>query len=84
MVVVDWGNNVIRSVAMEGAVVSTLTGDRQEDDEQNDYVEEAVTEGHGANVSFHQTMVVVVSVNSDIFISDRDNQLSSCTGKTSS
>jgi DNA-binding beta-propeller fold protein YncE len=73
VVVADWGNDAIRSVAKEGAVVSTLAGGRQEDDEENEYVEEAFTDGHGANARFHQPMGVVVAANGDMFVSDRDN-----------
>ena len=40
VVVADWCNHAIRSVAKEGGVASTPAGGRQEDDEENEYVEE--------------------------------------------
>ena len=52
MVVVEWDNTAILSVTKEGAVVSTLTGGRQEnDDEEN--VEEVFVDGQGANTRFN-------------------------------
>ena len=36
VVVADFNNHAIRAVAKEGAVVSTLAGGRQEDDDEND------------------------------------------------
>jgi DNA-binding beta-propeller fold protein YncE len=73
VVVADWGNHAIRSVAKEGAVVSTLAGGRQEDDEENDGVEEGFADGHGASARFNQPQGVVVAANGDIFVADTGN-----------
>ncbi len=73
MLVVDCGNNAIRSVAKEGAVVSTLADGRQEDDDENDGVEAGFADGQGANARFNRPQGVVVAANGDIFVSDSDN-----------
>ena len=51
VVVADCGNNAIRAVTKEGAVVSTLTGGRQENDDENDEenVEEVFVDGQESN-----------------------------------
>ncbi len=66
MVVADHDNHAIRSVTKEGAVVSTLAGGRQEDDDENDDFEAGFADGPGANARFNGPMDVVVTVNGDI------------------
>ena len=73
VVVADSCNHAIRSVTKEGAVVSTLAGGRQEDDEENDGVEAGFADGAGANARFNQPHGVVVAANGDIFVSDTEN-----------
>jgi hypothetical protein len=73
VVVADFCNHAIRSVAKEGAFVSTLAGGRQEDDEENDDVEEGFADGAGANARINQPMGVVVAANGDIFVADSEN-----------
>ena len=70
-VVADWHNHAIRSVTKEGAVVSTLAGGRQEDDDENDDVEASFADGQGVNTSFNESIGVVVSANDDIFVTDK-------------
>jgi hypothetical protein len=73
VVVADWNNHAIRSVAKEGAVVSTLAGGRQEEDDEDDDVEEGFADGSGENARFHGPIGVVVAANFDIFVSDCQN-----------
>jgi DNA-binding beta-propeller fold protein YncE len=73
VVVADWHNHAIRSVTKEGAVVSTLAGSRQENDEEDATVEAGFADGTGANACFNKPSFVVVAANGDIFVSDRNN-----------
>ena len=73
VVVADYGNHAIRAVSKEGAVVSTLAGSRQEDDDENDEVEAGFTDGQGANARFNEPIGVVVAANGDIFVADSEN-----------
>jgi sugar lactone lactonase YvrE len=73
VVVADCDNHAIRAVTKEGAVVSTLAGGRQADDEENDGVETGFADGQGANARFNEPSGVVVAANGDIFVSDRYN-----------
>jgi sugar lactone lactonase YvrE len=67
VVVADSLNHVIRAVAKEGAVVSTLAGGRQAN------VETGFADGPGANARFNGPQGVVVAANGDIFVSDIEN-----------
>ena len=73
VVVADRLNHAIRLVAKEGAVVSTLAGGRQEDDEENGDVETGFPDGTGVNPHFSWPQGVVVVANGDIFVSDSKN-----------
>jgi DNA-binding beta-propeller fold protein YncE len=73
VVVADFNNHAIRAVAKESAVVSTLAGGRQEDDDENDGVEAGFADGPGGNARFNEPMGVVVAANGDIFVSDCRN-----------
>jgi sugar lactone lactonase YvrE len=72
VVVADYGNHAIRSVSKEGAVVSTLAGGRQEDDDENDDENdvEVFADGQGQNARVKFPTSVVVAANGDIFVSD--------------
>ena len=73
VVVTDYFNRAIRSVTKEAAVVSTLAGGRQEDDDENDEVETGFADGQGANARFNRPQGVVVASNGDIFVADSGN-----------
>jgi DNA-binding beta-propeller fold protein YncE len=70
VVVVDRNNDVIRLITKEGAVVSTLAGDGQEDDEEDD---EQAFYGQGASTRFNSPHSVVVVSNGDFIVSDQGN-----------
>jgi hypothetical protein len=63
VVVADLHNHAIRSVATEGAVVSTLAGNE----------EAGLAYGQGPNVRFNKPYSVVVAANGDFIVSDSGN-----------
>jgi sugar lactone lactonase YvrE len=63
VVVPDYHNNAIRSVAKEGAVVSTLAGNG----------EAGFADGQGPNARFNKPYSVVVAANGDFIVSDSGN-----------
>ena len=73
VVVADYDNHAVHEVTKEGAVVSTLADDRQENDEENAEVEAGFADGTGANACFNQPMGLVVATNGDIVVSDCSN-----------
>ena len=75
VVVADLCNHAIRSVAKEGAVVSTLAGGKQEDNEEDydENDEEGFADGQGVKARFNGPTGVVVAANGDIFVADSGN-----------
>jgi sugar lactone lactonase YvrE len=67
VVVADCYNHAIRSVAKEGAVVSTLAGGRQQN------VQKGFADGTGPNARFNEPMGVVVAAYGNIFVADSEN-----------
>jgi sugar lactone lactonase YvrE len=63
LVVADYHNHAIRSVAKEGAVVSTLAGNG----------EAGFADGQGPNARFNKPFGVVVAANGDFIVSDKGN-----------
>jgi hypothetical protein len=63
VVVLDYHNHFIRSVAKEGTVVSTLAGNGKV----------GFTDGQGPNARFNNPCSVVVPVNGDFIVSYKGN-----------